>query len=60
MLERLENAFEQQKTFVANASHELRTPLTSIIGNIDVALTKPRNVQEYEEVLDSVQCEADR
>jgi signal transduction histidine kinase len=54
MLERLEAAFEMQRTFVANASHELRTPLTSITGNIEVSLIKKRETHEYEEILSSV------
>jgi signal transduction histidine kinase len=54
LLEHLQNAFELQQTFVANASHELRTPLTSIMGEVDVALTKKRNIVEYERVLRSI------
>jgi signal transduction histidine kinase len=54
LLEHLQNAFELQQTFVANASHELRTPLTSIMGEVDVALNKKRNIVEYERVLHSV------
>jgi signal transduction histidine kinase len=38
LLAHLQNAFELQQTFVANASHELRTPLTSIMGEVEVAL----------------------
>lgn len=60
MLSRLENAFEMQKDFVANASHELRTPLTSIIGNIDVALSKARTNEDYKIVLLSVMDEAEK
>ena len=33
MLERLQDSFESQRRFVADASHELRTPLTTIQGN---------------------------
>jgi two-component system, OmpR family, sensor kinase len=33
MLSRLQDAFEVQRRFVADASHELRTPLTTIQGN---------------------------
>jgi signal transduction histidine kinase len=54
MLERLESAFEMQKSFVSNASHELRTPLTSITGQIEVSLMKPRTHEEYEAILESV------
>lgn len=54
LLAHLQNAFELQQTFVANASHELRTPLTSIMGEVEVALDKPRDTQEYERVLRSI------
>jgi signal transduction histidine kinase len=58
LLERLQNAFELQQSFVSNASHELRTPLTSILGEVDVALEKQRTVEEYERVLRSVSTDA--
>jgi signal transduction histidine kinase len=54
MLERLESAFEMQRSFVSNASHELRTPLTSITGQIEVSLMKPRTQGEYKAILESV------
>ena len=54
MLERLESAFEMQRSFVSNASHELRTPLTSITGQIEVSLMKPRAQEEYKVILESV------
>ncbi|MGI4803458.1 MAG: ATP-binding protein [Janthinobacterium lividum] len=54
LLEHLENAFEMQKTYIANASHELRTPVTSIIGEIEVALYHPRSQVEYQLLLKSV------
>lgn len=38
MLDRLEETFNAQRRFVADASHELRTPLTAIRGNIDVMM----------------------
>lgn len=54
LLDRLEENFRMQQRFVANASHELRTPLTSVIGEIEVTLTRKREVAEYEEVLQSI------
>jgi two-component system OmpR family sensor kinase len=36
MLNRLQETFESQQRFIADASHELRTPLTAIQGNVDV------------------------
>lgn len=54
MLDRIEEAFNIQKSFVSNASHELRTPLTAITGQIEVSLMKKRSPEEYEAVLSSV------
>jgi two-component system, OmpR family, sensor kinase len=36
MLDRLAEAFERQREFVADASHELRTPITVIRGQLEV------------------------
>jgi signal transduction histidine kinase len=41
MLDRLAEAFEGQRRFVANASHELRTPLTVIRAEVEVTLADP-------------------
>lgn len=54
MLERLEESFEGQRTFVSNASHELRTPLTATIGELQVLLTRDRTGADYRESLTSV------
>ncbi|MGI4750352.1 MAG: ATP-binding protein [Janthinobacterium lividum] len=60
LLEHLENAFEMQKTYIANASHELRTPVTSIIGEIEVALYHPRSETEYQLLLKSILQDSSR
>jgi len=54
MLNRIETAFNLQKSFVSNASHELRTPLASITSQIEVVLMKTRKEDEYRQVLSSV------
>jgi signal transduction histidine kinase len=40
-LERLEQAFEQQGRFVADAAHELRTPLATLRTNLEVIQQDP-------------------
>lgn len=42
MLERLSEAFQQQRNFVMDVSHELRTPLTALRGKLDVLLMDDR------------------
>lgn len=54
LLERIAQAFETEKSFIANASHELRTPVTSVLGQIEVVLNKDRSEQEYKSILQSV------
>lgn len=60
MIARLQAAFEQQRRFTADASHELRTPLTAMIGQIDVALERPRADESYRGTLAVVREQAQR
>jgi len=60
MLARLEDAFERQRRFIADASHEMRTPLTILKGDVEVALNRPRTPAEYQETLQMVNDSADR
>ncbi|MDB5075328.1 MAG: Sensor histidine kinase [Chloroflexi bacterium] len=41
MLARLQEAYQTQRRFAADASHELRTPLTSIRGNLGLLQREP-------------------
>jgi signal transduction histidine kinase len=54
LLERLQESFAIQRRFISNASHELSTPLTSVSSQVEVALQKERNVDEYKQILSSV------
>jgi signal transduction histidine kinase len=46
LLGRLEDSFDAQRQFVANASHELRTPLTYERALLEVALADPNATAE--------------
>jgi signal transduction histidine kinase len=48
MLEQLQEAFESQRRFVADASHELRTPLTTILGNAGLLARGPAVSEEVQ------------
>lgn len=54
MLNRLEDAFQVQRSFVAFASHELRTPLTAITGQLEVSLLADDEPDELRATLHSV------
>jgi len=60
MLERLQAAVEAQRRFTADASHELRTPLTVLRGELEVALRREREPEEYIRVLRASLEEAER
>src|SRR5213076_1350541 len=55
LLDRIEQALNTQKMFIANVSHELKNPLTKINSQIDVALIQQRSPEVYERTLQSLQ-----
>ena len=60
MIARLEDAFERQRRFTADASHELRTPLGVIRAQSELALSQPRSPEYYTRILGSIHDEAGR
>jgi signal transduction histidine kinase len=61
MLDRVDDAFEQQRRFMADASHELRTPVAILRGEADIALSADgRTREEYHGALVVVHDAADR
>ncbi|MGA2847611.1 MAG: ATP-binding protein [Terracidiphilus sp.] len=60
MLERIDKAFASVRAFTGNASHELRTPISLMRTEIDVALYRPRDAEEYRETLMRLNEEAVR
>ncbi len=56
MLDRLEQAFELQSRFVADAAHELRTPLASLRTNLEVARRNPQTtLSDYQKLFSTVE-----
>ena len=57
----VEESYNKQKQFVADASHELKTPLTTINTNVDVLLSHQENtIGEEKKWLDYIKTETER
>ena len=53
MLARLESAFQRLADYSADIAHELRTPISNLMTQTQVALSRPRTAEEYQDILAS-------
>jgi len=60
VLGRLQQAFEQQRTFISHASHELRTPLAALKSELQLSLRHPLPADQYQHILRNLTDDTDR
>jgi heavy metal sensor kinase len=60
LLDRMQDAFQREKKFTADASHELKTPLSVVKGTLEVLVRKPREKEQYESKIQFCLKELDR
>ncbi|SAK71832.1 heavy metal sensor signal transduction histidine kinase [Caballeronia pedi] len=60
MLAGLESSFQRLSQFTADLAHDMRTPLSNMRGAMEVALARPRPVEEYQATLESSLEECER
>jgi two-component system heavy metal sensor histidine kinase CusS len=53
MLDRIEDGVNRLSQFSGDLAHELRTPVNNLMGEAEIALSKPRSNDEYREVIES-------
>jgi two-component system OmpR family sensor kinase len=60
MLDRLEQALQRERSFVADAGHELRTPLSLLRTELELALRHGETIDELRDAIQSAGEETDR
>ncbi len=60
LLDRRHEALDRQARFAGDASHQLRTPLAAVLGQVEVALRRDREPEEYRRVLALVRDQGDQ
>lgn len=54
LLDRIQEAFRMQRSFISNVSHELKNPLAAMDAQLQLVRNKHRTAEEYDRVLDSL------
>lgn len=54
MISQLSELVRSQRTFISHAAHELRSPLATLLGELQLALRRPREAQAYRVSLEAM------
>ncbi|MDD4074731.1 MAG: HAMP domain-containing sensor histidine kinase [Eubacteriales bacterium] len=60
MFDKLEEAFEKEKQFTADASHELRTPTAVILSTCEYAAAHAETLSQAQSAISSIQTQAQK
>lgn len=60
MIDQLARLLDLSRRFVSHAAHELRSPLAALRGELELALHRPRSLEEYQAAIRSSLADADR
>lgn len=54
MISQLSELVRSQRTFISHAAHELRSPLATLLGELQLALHRPRDAPTYRAALEAM------
>ena len=60
LVNQIDEAYQNEKSFISNASHELNNPLTAIQGECEITLLRERTPAEYASALERIKSESQR
>ena len=60
LVNQIDDAYQNEKSFISNASHELNNPLTAIQGECEIMLLRERTPQEDISALERIKSESQR
>lgn len=60
LLNRINEAFNRERQFIADVAHELKTPLSTIRTTIEIAQSKSRSILEYQQTLQDILVDNNR
>lgn len=60
LLDRIQESFERERQFIGDVAHELKTPVATLKGEVELALSKKRTANEYQQALSGTLIDTNR